>query len=247
MAEYTEKVTLPTMGLLDEAIPEEVTIRPISTKEEKLIYGSNNEKALDAVIRNCVVEPSDLDIEAMTTVDKHFLLMKLRILTYGTEYHAKYKCPECDAPAAEFKIDLDEFEVNYLPDDFQEPFEFELPVSGDIIGIKILRGKDITAVEKASKKLQKKLPNYQGDPAYILRMAQYIQQINGETLPSVKKQEYVESLHGRDSAYFWHKVNSIEIGYDTTVQAACPNPRCGEDVEFSMPMTAEFFRPRFDD
>lgn len=248
MADYTELVKLPTRGILYKDIPEEIVIKAISTKEEKMIYGSSNEKALDAVIRNCIVEPTGVSVDDLISVDKHFLMMKLRILTYGSQYHVKYKCPECNFPAYEYKLDLEEFEVYELPEDFVEPFEIELPVSGDLVGIKLLTGRDLDSVEKKAKRLLKKFPDMEGDPSYIIRMATYIVSINGdEKVPDVKKQEFIEGLHGKDSAYFWHKINSIKVGYDTTIYDTCKNPRCNADIEFAMPMTVEFFRPRFKD
>lgn len=249
MAEYTELVKLPTRGILYKDIPEEFVIKAISTKEEKMIYGSSNEKALDAVIRNCIVEPSKIDVNDLISVDKHFLMMKLRVLTYGNSYHVKYKCPECtNYPTQEFEVDLDDLEVYELSDDYVEPFEFELPTSKKTVGIKLLTGKDLDEIEKKSKRLLKRFPEIKGDPSYILRMAQYLVSVDGDDkIPDVKKQEFIEGLHGNDSAYIWHKINSIKVGYDTTIFDTCKNPRCQADIEFVMPMTVEFFRPRFKD
>lgn len=245
--EYTDVVKLPTRGILyNEAygIPEEITIRNITTKEEKVLYGSSGDKALDRVIKSCILEPKAINLDHLVAADKHYLLMRLRMHTYGSDYHVEYRCPNC-GENHEYKIDLAEQPVHELEDGFVEPIEFTLPVNGDKVTIKLLRGTDLNEIEKRVKRLKKNAKESEGDLDYVIRMARYIQTVNDESLSEPEKQGYVEKLHGRDSAYFWHRINKIKLGYDTNVQEECKG--CGEEIEFGLPMTVEFFRPRFDD
>jgi len=247
MSEYTEVIALPT-GKLYENIPGEITIRAIGTQEEKIFYGSADERALDKVIQKCIVEPEGLDANDLTSVDKNFIMFRLRMLTYGDIYEFPYVCSECREKNY-YEVDLTTLPVYYLDDtDFEEPYEFTLPVSQKVIGIKLLRGRDLLDIEQHSKRLNKKMAStMEGDISYILRMAQFIVTIDGEELPFPQKKMFVESMHGKDSAYFWHKLNSIEVGYDTTLYRTCGNPRCRIETEISLPMSAEFFRPKFRD
>lgn len=240
---YTETFTLPTRGLLYENIPDEVTIRAITTSEEKMMIGSKD--ALDNIISACIVEPKEFDIDELVIPDKYFLLMKLRIITYGSNYHARIRCPnpECREPYT-YKINLDDLTINYLDDDFVEPIEITLPASGDKIGLKLLRNKDNKKVEKRAKQMKRKFPDMKGDISYILRLCEYIVTLNGEEFPAHKKQKYVQELIGMDSAYIKDKIESIKVGYDLDIYEECPY--CGEAVEFVLPMTEEFFRPKFD-
>jgi len=247
MTQYLHTVTLPSRArIYDPAlnIPEEFTLRAMTTQEEKILYGSTSEKALDAVIKACIVEPKDINLDHLILPDKHFLMMQLRIHTYGSDYHVSYKCPYC-GHADEYKIDLEELTVHELPEDFQEPIKFKLPVSGDELAIRLLRGTDLDAIERKAKRFKRNLSNVTGDITYIFRMVRYIQAINGEELNEGQIQGYVEKMHARDAAYFWHQINKIQVGYDTTVTVDCTG--CGEELEFTLPITAEFFRPKFDD
>ena len=117
MANYTEKHVLPSMGLLNEGLDNgEVVIRNMTTAEEKMLLGSTQD-AFDNILKACIVEPKDLDLDELCSSDKHFLLMKLRIISYGSDYFVGYKCPSCGA-TSEYKINLDELTVHYLKECF---------------------------------------------------------------------------------------------------------------------------------
>ena len=79
---------------------------------------------------------------------------------------------------------------------------------------------------------------------YIMDMAKHIVSINGEDTDFVEAIDYVNNMHGKDSAYFWYKLNNVKFGYDNTVQVTCD--QCGQDVEVPLPINEEFFRPKFD-
>jgi len=245
---YELDVHLPTRGIIYEDIPAVVKIRNITTKEEKLIYSQSNENFMYELVQECITEPKDIDIEDLVISDTYYLLVKLRAHTYGSEYKVEHTCPECGTKNT-YRIDFEnEFTVYELEDDFSEPVFFTLPVSEDEIGIRLLRGKDIKDVDKEAQRKIRSFPNMKGDPTMEIRMKKYISHINGEEVDKAQVELYVEDgLHGRDSAYFWHKVRDIQIGYDPTVYRKCNNVRCGADLEFVMPLTPEFFRPSFDD
>ena len=245
---YTLDVELPTKGLIYDDIPGEFTLRNITTKEEKLIYSQNNENFMYDLVEECITEPKNVSTEELVISDTYFLLVKLRIHTYGSVYNVEHNCPQC-GHKNKFKVDFDdEFQIYELEDDFEEPIFFKLPVSEDEIGIKLLRGKDIKDVDKEAQRKIRAFPNQRGDPTMEIRMKKYITHINGEEVDQAIASQYVEDgLHGRDSAYFWHKVNDIDIGYDPTVIRTCENMRCGANLEFMLPLTPEFFRPSFDD
>lgn len=240
---YETTVKLPSNGRLYEDIPTELTIRAMTTAEEKLILGSTSADAFDRILKNCVVNPPNIDIGKLVSSDKHFLMLKLRTHTYGSNYNVTCKCPEC-RKKIELEVNLDDFPVAELPDDFEEPIEFDLPVNGDKLACKLLRGSDLESIHRQSKKLAKSMKLSPDELAFDLRMAKYITKINGEPVEdSFQVLKYVQTLHGQDSAYFWFKLNEVELGYDTTIEVECPN--CGNDFETVMPITTEFFRPKF--
>lgn len=235
------KVTLPSKGLLYDNIPGEITLISMSVKEEKMIFGSSSGDAVDRVLKKCIVD--NFPLSELLSADEHFLLMQLRIHTFGSDYRAIGRCSDCNKKS-EFDVNLDDLLIEYLPDDFEEPILIDkLPVSEDIIKAKLLRNYDSEFVGRQAKKLSKSLNLQEGEIEYILRMAKMITHINGEEVAFGEAQKYVENMHSRDSAYFWHIIDSISFGYDPTVNVTCP--KCGEEFEFLLPMNREFFRPKF--
>lgn len=242
-AEYTERIELPSRGILYEDIPAEIVIRNITTTEEKMIFGSSNLKSLDDVMNSCIKEPEGLDVDELLTSDKHFILIQLRILTYGSDYNVKNTCEHCGETDTYIVNLLEDMPIDELDEDFEEPFEIELPMSGDTVGLKLLRGNDLEKVNRKAKRIKKRSIGDTGNLTYLLRKAQSIVTVNGEELPSGKKQKYVEGLHGRDSAYISSALESIRVGYDNLIFKNCKH--CGGEMEFSLPMNREFFRPKF--
>ena len=240
---YETTVKLPSNGRLYDDIPTELTIRAMTTAEEKLILGSTSEDAFDRILKNCVVNPANLDINKLVSSDKHFLMLKLRTHTYGSMYNVNCRCPECKN-RIELDVNLDEFPIYELPEGFSEPIEFELPVNGDKLSCRLLRGSDLESIRKQAKKLSKSMKVNAKELSFDMRMAKYITKINDEPIEdNLQALKYVQTMHGQDSAYFWFKLNEVEIGYDTTIEVECPE--CGNDFETMMPITSEFFRPKF--
>lgn len=242
-SQYETTVLLPSKGLLYDDIPEEITIRSMTTNDEKIIFGSTSGDAVAKVLQRCIVNPPNLDISKLTPADESFLMLKLRTHTYGSDYSMVGHCPECRSSNT-YDINLDELPVTYLSDDFEEPFTIELPQSCDKLSIRLLRNKDYTMIRNQAKKIAKKMHTPYRELEYIYRMAKYIVAINDEEIDQPKAQEYVTNLVGKDSAYFFWKLNQVaDYGVDTSSLVTCKD--CGEDFELPFEITSEFFRPKF--
>lgn len=240
--DYEATVTLPSMGILykEDKIPAEVTVRGMTTKEEKILYASQGGDVFQKILSNCITEPSNIDVKKLIAADEMFLIMQLRMVTYGPEYKVSAVCPHCGARET-YKINLSEFETDFLPDDFEEPIKIELPRSGDVLSVKILRNEDSDFVEKHARKFAKQFNLNYREVEYVNRMAKYIIAINDEPVDFNTARDYVENMMSMDSAKFWSVLNSIKVGLDTTANVVCSS--CGEEFDFVMPITSEFFRP----
>lgn len=240
---YETTIELPSRGLLYEKIPGTITIRGITTTDEKMLYGSTSNNAFEKVLKNCIVSPADIDTGDLLPFDEHFIMLKLRAHTYGSEYTIKGKCPKC-GHVHEFKVNLDEFPIFQLDDSFQEPIEFTLPVCEKKVSVRLLRNRDTDSVQRQAKKIAKSTGCNAKELEYMLRMAKYIKAIDGEAVDEGKAQAFVEKLQGRDSAYFWWKIDDVvKCGVDTTSEVTCPE--CGEEYDLPFQINSEFFRPKF--
>lgn len=244
-SQYETTVKLPSKGILYEGVPEDVTLRAMTTNDEKIIFGSTTPNAVSKILQRCIVSPEDLDISKLTPSDESYLLLKLRTHTYGSDYPIVGHCPECGASNT-YDINLDELPVTYLNDDFTEPFDIKLPSSEDTLSVRLLRNHDYTQIHSQTKKIAKKLRANVKELEFIYRMAKYIVKLNGEDIDQVKAQEYVGNLVGKDSAYFFWKINKIaNFGVDTTSTVVCKD--CGEEFDLPFEINSEFFRPKFDE
>lgn len=240
MAYAYEKYQLPSNGVI-EGIPKEIVIRNMTTAEEKMLLGSSDD-AFDAIISKCVTEPENFEMGKLISADKHFLLIKLRIISYGPEYHFSYKCPHCNR-VSDYKINLDDLEVNYLDEDFEEPYDsFELPKSKDRVSLIIPRVEALDSIRLKAKRWNKKFPEAIGDISLIFGMMANIHSVNDKTLDGSSLQRWVENLPAIDSSFIRNRINKLEVGIDTVIYEECP--KCREDLEFPMPMGPEFFHSR---
>lgn len=245
-----EVFTLPSKGLLyGEEFPKDVTIRSMTTFEEKMRLGGQGFyktmcSILDSVCSYEGVE--DMESQYLTVFDFYFLMYKMRSVSYGHTYKVKVTCPECGKTQV-CNVDLDTLKVDYLKDDFTEPFKIgPLPRSGDTLECRFMRISDLIKNEKKAKEILEKSPNYEGDPSYILDICSKITKINGEDKSSTEVEMYVEKMTGLDSAYFYQAYNkAVEgVGMSTICQDTCS--ACGTELKFELPFNSEFFRPTFD-
>lgn len=240
--DYEATVTLPSKGLLykDSNIPADITLRGMTTKEEKILYASSGRDVFKKILKNCVISPSNLDVNKLVSVDETFLILQLRMVTYGDKYRVQARCPHCGETDT-YTISLSDFDITYLDDDFVEPIEVELPRSGDTLGLRILRNEDTEFVDRYAKKFAKQFNLNFREVEYTCRMAKFIQTINGESVKFTEARDYVEDMPSLDSAKFWTVINKIDIGVDTRSEVLCHS--CGEEFDFDMPINSEFFRP----
>ncbi len=235
-----KELTLPSAPLYrEEGFDGKVVIRPLKTKDEKFLCVANTSKALQDVLSRCIVKPESFDLSKLTSPDIMFLLIQLRIISYGNTYDITVHCDNCNKKV-DVNIDLDSLKLDNLQEDFVEPIEVILPVSQQRVGIRLLRQKDIYKIQEKAASLRKKFPQG-GNHLYFQQMLSLVDNIDGKKLSDAEKEAVVGEWIGRDSAYFNQKVDEIEIGYDLKQTEVCPF--CGEEIEFVLPIEASFFRP----
>lgn len=243
---YENTFELPTKGMLYKNIPGTVSMRGMTTREEKIIFASNGGNVFDKVLQRCVTEPANLDTDEFIFADELYLMLQLRKITYGEEYKVVGVCPHCGAKST-YKINLNDLEVKYLADDFVEPIEVKLPIKGDTLGLKFLRNSDIKYIDKTARKLSKQFDIPVKEMEMDVRLARHIVTINGKDVSTEEARSYIDAgngLSGKDSAYIWSALNKYDFGCDTLVSVDCDS--CDKEFEFNLPISSEFFRPSYD-
>jgi len=243
----SEKYEIPSRGKVygDLDVPSEFTLRAMTTLEEKMRLAGQGLSTIPNLINACLMSPTDFDTSILKIFDLQFLMYKLRIVTYGPEYKLVVRCDNC-GKENDVVVNLDDLPVKYAEDNYIEPFTVgPLPVSGDIITCRILSANDFIEIEKESKRILSKTPNYVGDPEFILTYRYKISTINGQEVLPFKLQEYIEKMHARDMRFFDSKYADLteNIGLDFEQVHVCTS--CGSDIKYTLQVTDEFFRPKY--
>lgn len=240
MEEITMKVYLPSRGKFNPAHAEPIVLDMMGFEEEKIAFGSSTEEALDEVLKRCIKSPENFDVTELTPEDRRFLMYKLRIHSYGDEYHVRYKE---NGEYVETKISMDDIEVVELPDNFEIPGG-KLPMNGSDIRIKVLTTGEIRKINNYCREKADKLGLNYSELRVEAMMAKRIDTVNGEALDTKDAIQFLKGLKGRDLAFIDYLINKIDYGYRDTVKVTT---KTGNVIDVPFRMTGEFFRPRFDD
>lgn len=250
---YTETVKLPSNGLLNPELPNgEVTLRCITIADQKFLSGSNlsGTEMVNELLRRCVDSPDTFDPNKLTNIDMFFLIVKLRVLSYGGKYSFITKCPECGRKT-EVSLNLSDLTVDMLDEDYEDHMFVELPNRGDTVYTKLLTVGDEQDITKEAKRLSKKFKD-SGDPEVILRLARGITRIElleaneaGDKIleDPIDIQKYVESLTDLDATAISSTMVQ-DYGIQPSIETICNE--CKEDIEVSLKFTPQFFRPKYD-
>ena len=113
------KIKHPTYAVTIPSTKQQVTIRPFTVQEEKLLLMAKaSDKSEDIIncmnqiVKNCVIEP--VDIEKLATFDVEYLFIKLRAKSIGEVVDLEYNDEETGK--VNFQVNLEEVEVKYNPD-----------------------------------------------------------------------------------------------------------------------------------
>lgn len=223
--------------------PEEVTIRPMSTLEEKLLYTSRDVSFIEKIVKQCVVKPENLNIEKLHPNDVIYLLFMIRELTFGPEYLQSAVCQNCGLKQ-DMEINITDMVYNILDvDNLESLLTVELPKCKDTVHLKLLSVGDSNEITKSIKRIVKnnKIDDEEGY-SFIYRFARMIEKINDEEPKDTKEAiEYLSRLHMVDFAAIKDALDKIKIGIDTTLYYDCK--KCHEEVEVIGAIVPEFFRP----
>lgn len=258
MDEYRREVVLPSKGrLYGDLLPDgRVIVTPFSTKEEKLLAtsgGKSAEQLLDYFIRGCVLTasgekwPSNIPPNKMLIVDRLYLLMMIRSVSYGRLYYYEFRCEDC-GKRSQGQFDIWDRPVEAIPDDFEEPFEVDLPMSGHTLGLRLYRGVDEVAIGKFLKQRNRQVRKAGGagneDDDYQYRLARHIVTIDENEVDLNAALTLVEEeLRAPDTLEMKNALDDAAFGMDISVEPDCTH--CNyPNGPMEVPMTGEFFRPR---
>lgn len=247
--EYTiaEEYELPSKGkIYSKEVNPKVKLRSMTTQEEmkRLGHSTYVYKMFSEMIDDCLIEKPGISTYDMCVGDYQYLLYKLRIVTYGSDYKIQSICTNCGNLNTQ-TVNLDKLKTNTYDESLDKLMEFELPVSKKIIKLKLQTPRMLDEVEKATKEQNSKSSDLI-ESAVLFNVMALIDTIDGVPYDDIKKETFVRNLPMRDTNTILQKAKKIisKIGLDTTVTCTCNN--CKQNYEISLPITGEFFGPSED-
>lgn len=236
---------LPSLGkpYENKELAGDIKIKMITGLMEKKIYGTSSPAILDELIEECVVSPK-IKAGDLTPDDKQFILIQIRMHSYGYEYHVEGECPSCGYKK-DYLSGLDKMGYKEISKDWVEPVEVKLPMAKDTLMVRALRVKDQKIINDRVKRLSKEASVKAAEQEFISTMAQTIVSINGEDKMITEKESYIQNLTSRDLLALKRALKPLTgYGYDGIVHLTCES--CGEEFEAPVVLGYEFFHPRLD-
>jgi len=240
-----EEVRLPSRGIFydgDNGPSDGILhIRPMTGEEEQILATPRfvrKGQALNMIFSRCIkdkIRPEDL-----LTVDRTYLLIYLRGISYSPLYEVEIKCPECERKFST-EIDLNTLMVESAPDDYGPSLEGILPTSKYSFRYRLSKGKDETDIQEHRDRRIKNFGDNSTDDTLIYRTSVLVDEIQGIT-DKRDLQTLIKNLPISDVSYIRNCVNEPPFGVDTKVDMACPS--CLQEFDVDLPLEANFFFPR---
>lgn len=243
-----EDFTLPSLGKIYKvAVNPNIKLRSMTTEEEMLRLSQSERpyKLLCDIIDGCIVgDKPGISAYDMCLGDYQFLLHRLRVVTYGPEYHAKSLCPYCGY-ANETVVNLDDMPVLTYTEDLDKYFEFSLPKSGNLIKIKLQTPRSVDDIAVKVREDKKKNP-LEPDKTLLFTLKDLIEKVDGVVYDPVKIDIFARKLPMADTNYILKCAEKLNksIGIDTNLSILCRG--CGVDYDTPFRVNADFFGPRID-
>ena len=217
-------VELPSKNLFYNLIEagKPITIRAMTFDDERSMMSKKNVNVdvLNSLLARCT---SNINVGNLLQMDKLFLIMKLRELSYGNEYNATINCNGCRKDN-EIQFTLNEMPVRYLEDDATDPVEVVLPVLGKTVKVRRPRVQD---------------EHYFSNAEFaISNLWRFVEEIDGHTERGVVS-KVIPELPLKDAHAVLEALSANEYGIDTKVRFVCNF--CSHNEIMELPITADFF------
>ncbi len=241
-----EEFTLPSKGLIyDQRFDPTIELRSMTVAEEmkRLTYTERPFKLMSDIIEDCLLTKLPVHVYDMCLGDYEYLLHKLRIITYGSDYKIPFICPKC-GEVTENEYDLNNLKISELSMDDKINFNLILPDSHKNIKLKFHTPRDIDNITLRSSKLKKEFPEMEADPIYMLTLESMIDLVDNEKMNQAFLENWIKKLSMKDANVILQSANKLneKVGIDTNITLHCD--KCNNDVKTTFRITDEFFRPQ---
>ena len=246
----TEIIDLPSKGLVyPEGHPlrdGRVEMKYMTAKEEDILSSQSLIKkgiVLDRLFQSLIIgngEGAPFDYDDLVVGDKNAVMVASRVLGYGKDYDVEINIPQLDEPHR-VTVDLTqlndkEFDVEVF-EKYGNNIPFELPVSKNVVTLKILNGKDEKSIDHVLKGKRGQI-----ERTNSTRLKYIITSVDGDSERKTIDTFVDEYLLSQDSLAIKKYIVEIQPDVDLRVKVDIPD----EDISefFDIPIGLSFFWPR---
>ena len=185
-----------------------------------LSKNTGNLDIINKLLARCL---ENVDVGQLLQIDKLYILMKLREISYGPEYTVSINCSKCKSEN-KVNFQLDTFNVRYADDNLTDPRTVHLPVLKKDVVVRLPRVTD----EKYFANTEQSLVN-------LWRFVEKIDKYDSK--PVISK--VIPQLPIKDAHTLLEAIGCNDYGIDTNVRFDCAY--CDNVESMELPITADFF------
>lgn len=202
---------------------ESIKISPLKFLDEQLILtGKGLEKDIVTELLEKTVE--GIDVNEILLMDKNYLLMKLREVSYGDDYEFSIVCRNCNHESRS-KIELSkQLNMSQIPDDFEDPRTIKLPKLGVDVVIRLPRNREERYFSDTETSYQ--------------NLYRFIVSINGNTDP-VFISKAINLMEIADVKKIYKEITNNPYGIDPRFVFKCG--KCKHKETLAVPIDSDFF------
>lgn len=215
-------LNLPSRGKFYEGF-QGVEVQPLTFLDEQKILNAKDGN-VDIVSKLLEKSVKGVNVDELLSMDKMFLLMKVREVSYGDSYEFNITCPAC---SSEIKTSLtlsEHLNMTEVPEDLDDPREITLPK---------LKAKAKVRFPRSREEVFLKDPE-----AVYSNLYRFVVSINGNTDP-VFISKALKRMHIMDVKKLVTEINKSEYGVNPRFIFECPECKHTETME--VPMDVSFF------
>lgn len=215
-------VDLPSRGKFYDNF-QGIEINPLTYLDEQKILGSRDTN-VDTVSQLLAKATEGVDVGNLLSMDKIYLLMKVREASYGDKYEFKVTCPECSTDVSTDLILSKHLNMVKIPEDMEDPRTITLPQLKAKVQIRFPRGREESLLK---------------DTESVYKNAyKFVTSIEGTTDP-VFISKAIKRLHIKDIKKIIFEILQSEYGVDPRFVFECPE--CKHSETMSIPLDINFF------
>jgi hypothetical protein len=240
-----EPIKLPSLGRFYDGTngPTDgvLRVRPMTGEEEQILATPRFVRkgmAINMIFQRCMEE--EFRAEDLLTVDRTYLLIWLRGISYSPDYDVEVKCPFTEKKFMT-TINLNTLEVEECPDDYGPDLNDVLPSTGYKFNYRLSTGKDEQEIQEYRDRRMKMFGDNASDDTLLHRTAMLLNNVEGVD-DKKELMTLIKHLPINDVAFIRNCVNEPPFGVETTVTVV--SPYANEEFEIELPLEANFFFPK---